>query len=873
MREPSLKSWALGVEEVNRRMGSDLVRGLTDDEARKRLQGYGYNRLEVKKESLLKTIAEPFTEPMMILLLTTAILFSILSEPIDAVALFIIICVMASIEIYQERKTESSIRSLRQLSVPTATVIRGEELVEIPSTDIVPGDIVALSPGNRVPADARLFEALNLSSDESSLTGESAPSYKDSNLVLPEETGLGDRKNMVFAGTLVTSGKGKAIVVATGAETGLGKVAELTQSIEEKPTPLQAKISQLTRWIAVAVVTMTTLTVVLGIVRGFAIVESILVGLSLLVVTIPEDLPILVYVILVASVLQMARKKALIRKLYSAETLGSTTIICSDKTGTLTQNIMRVAAMSANGKSFDLQNAKTELPRKIPLEAVQIATLCNDSIPEKGSQRPAVGNAVDVALLNAMEDLGFDPLTVREGASLLREEPFDNIRKMMSTVYRLADGSVRLFAKGAPEVIIAKCAYMHSDGRTLPLTEDGREKLLDSVNRMTENGLRVLALAYKPMPNELLRSEDGMVYEGLVGLEDPPRSGAREAILECTLAGMRPIMATGDHAKTALSIGKAVGLTNNGRVVTGPELEKMTEGQLRVTVSEVSIFARVTPEHKLRIVRALKARNETVAVTGDGVNDGPALKEADIGVAMGSGTDVAKEAASMTLADNNFATIVAAVTEGRRLFDNLRKAVRYYIPSKISILMTVFFSTSFGLSTPLVPLQIILMEVINDIQASTTFATEPAEPDIMHRPPRKRKEPIVTKSLTLQILLRASAIFLGAIFVYTQSLGQSSLEHSRTLVFATLLVSLTFLALFSRSERSPLSRLGLMSNKYMLYVIGLSLLITFLAVSLAPLQLIFSTASLSTRDWLLVIVVSILTTAWIEGVKVLRQLR
>ena len=424
----------------------------------------------------------------------------------------------------------------------------------------------------------------------------------------------------------------------------------------------------------------------------------------------------------------MARKKALIRKLYAAETLGSTTTICSDKTGTLTQNVMTVRMIYARGKSFDLQDNKTDFSREILSEAVLIATLCNDSIPEKGDQHRIAGNAIDVVLLAAVKRLGFDPWTIRDGAYMLQETPFDNTRKVMSTVYRLADGSVRLLAKGAPEVIIAKCSRVHLKDE-VALTAELRTELLEHVNQITENGLRVLALAYRLMPSNTdeISGEDDMVFEGLVGLEDPPRPGARDAIRECSQAGIRTVMLTGDHANTALSIAKTVGLTNDEKSVTGQELDRMTDDQLRAKASEVAIFARVTPEHKLRIVRALKAKGETVAVTGDGVNDGPALKEADIGVAMGSGTDVAKEASCMTLTDNNFATIVVAVREGRRLFDNLRKAIRYYIPCKISILITVFVSTTLGLSTPLLPLQIILMEVVNDIQASTTFATEPAE--------------------------------------------------------------------------------------------------------------------------------------------------
>ncbi len=391
------------------------------------------------------------------------------------------------------------------------------------------------------------------------------------------------------------------------------------------------------------------------------------------------------------------------------------------------------------------------------------------------------------------------------------------------------------------------------------------------MNQMSLDGLRVLGLASKPLNDGSSSNFEvaGMVFVGLVGFEDPPRPGAREAVLECNSSGIRTVMLTGDHANTAVSIARAIGI-DYSRVVKGEEIDNMDDDQLKHALAEASIFARVTPEHKLRIVRALKSEGQVVAVTGDGVNDGPALKAADIGTAMGSGTDVAKEAASMVLADNNFATLVVAVKEGRRLFDNLRKAIRYYLPSKISILMTVFFSTLLGLSTPLVPLQIILMEVINDIQASTTFATEPAEPDIMRRLPRNSKEPIITRKLTIQTLTRASTIFVGAISIYLLYLGQGSIERARTMVFATLLVSLTLLALFSRSERSSIYRLGLTSNKYMLYVLGVSLMVVFIVVTWAPVQSIFDTVALSWKDWMIADVFAFTSTAWIEAAKVLR---
>ncbi len=432
MREVPDSPWALEVEDLARQLGTSLDEGLSAQEASRRLSTLGYNRLEEKKEPVLRVIAEPFTEPMMVLLLVIASLFVILSELTDALALFIIIAIIASVEIFQEGKAESSIRSLRELSVPTASLIRQGEPLVIPSSDIVPGDIAALSAGNRVPADGRLVEAQNLSLDESSLTGESTPTYKDAKTLLPENCALGDRTNMVFAGTLVSSGKGKVIIIATRQDTELGKTASLARSIKEKPTPLQAKVSQLTRSIAIIVVAMTIFIVAIGVVRGLALVDSVLIGLSLLIVTVPEDLPILTYVILVASVVTMARKKAIIRKIYSAETLGSTTTICSDKTGTLTQNVMEVKALYVGGKLFQAQEHQIDSSSEDLDEAIRVAVLCNDSVLGKHASSSLVGNPVDKALLSAAEKLGFKPVTIRKGTQLLQETPFDNTRKTMS---------------------------------------------------------------------------------------------------------------------------------------------------------------------------------------------------------------------------------------------------------------------------------------------------------------------------------------------------------------------------------------------------------------------------------------------------------
>ena len=876
--ERSTVPWALPVERVFDQLETDPRMGLTLEESTRRLKASGLNMLKQKEETLLERILEPFREPMMILLLVTAGLFVALAEFIDAVALLIIISIMAAVEIYQERRTESSIKSLRLLTLPSTIVIRSGQHLDVLSSAVVPGDVVILSAGHRVPADARLIESFDLSLDESSLTGESMPSYKDAAVLLPEHCALGDRRNMAFSGTLVTTGRGKAIVVGTGSGTELGRIASLTESIHEKPTPLQVRISELTRLIAVTVIALTAATAAVGLLRGQSLVDSALIGLSLLVVTIPEDLPILTFVILVTAVIQMAKKKALIRKLYSAETLGSTTTICSDKTGTITENKMKVSMIYANGASFDSSDVRAGVPQGTLSLLAKVATFCNDSVPQNDAKLPVVGNPVDVALITLVERVGFQPRSIRETGQLLHEEPFDNKRKMMLSVHRMKDQSVFVSTKGAPEVIIGRCSSLRGPTRELPMTDEDRRELLHIVLKMSSNGLRVLALAYKDLPPQALTSQDeyysGWGFVGLVGFEDPPRPEVKAAIAECKRAGIRTIMVTGDHANTALSIAKAVELTGDDQIITGEELDGISDDQLSGKLVDVSVFARVTPEHKLRIVRALKARGEVVAVTGDGVNDAPALREADIGAAMGSGTDVAKEAASMTLADDNFTTIVTAVREGRRLFDNLRKAIRYYLPSKIGILMTVFFSLLVGAGTPLTPLQIILMEVVNDIQASTTFATEPSEADIMSRPPRGSRERIITAPMSLQIFSRAFAIFLGALAVFLLYVnGGGVLDKARTMVFVNIMISLTLLALFSRSEKSPFHRLGVRSNSYMLYILLLSVLTIYLVTVLEPLQLVFNTTALNPWDWLIAVSLSVLATGWIEAGKIISSLR
>ncbi len=880
MKRYSMKWHALRLHELTKDLETDSKVGLDESEAVQRLQKFGLNQLKEKHESIFEALLEPFTEPMMLLLIATGIIYSLFGEPRDALAIFIIIAIIGIVEFLEERRTEKSIRALKRLATPLTKVIRGSREKKVISTEIVPGDLIALEAGDKIPADARLADSVNLRVEESALTGESIPVEKRSDIIVEDKATVSKMKNMVFAGTTVVHGKGKAIVVATGMNTEMGKIAGLVQTVEEKPTPLQEKMKQLTVWFVVVSLSLCVVVVALGVFQGEHFIQMLLFGLSLAVATIPEDLPIILTVILVLGVRRMAKHRALVKKMHSVETLGSTTTICSDKTGTLTQNKMRVTLIHSDGEMTKPHETEgSHIPKSVSV-ALKIGVLCNDVAiqQDKTGHVEIIGDPMEKALIDAASEFGIEVQNVRNKNKLLTEISFDSKRKLMTTVHQAEGEPPQAYTKGAPEMLLEKCGYIFCDGEAKLLEKSEKESILKTNEKMASQGLRVIGTAFKSleaknMPLEQEVIEKNLVFAALLGMIDPPRGEVKEAIAKCHQAGVRTIMITGDHKLTALAIAKELDLSQENRMLSGQELDEISDIALEKAVKDVDIYARVSPEHKLRVVRALKKNGEVVAMTGDGINDAPALKQADIGISMGeTGTDVAREASAMVLADDNFATIVRAVEEGRRIFGNLRKAVMCYASSKIAVLGIALAIVLLGFPLPFLPIQIILMEVLTDIIISTAFEDEVPEIDFMRQPPHKRGGFVFSKKQQLRIIIQALTIILGVLFIYIFTLNQGfPLEKARTMAFATALFSLVFLAFNSRSDTRTLFKIGFLSNKNLAIFGFAALVIGTIAIQIPSLQIFFKTVALTPTDWILVLVSAFSVTFWVEIGKILRE--
>ena len=827
------------------------ARGLTAEDARSRLAQSGPNRLrEVEHEGFWDEYLEELREPMILLLLVTGVLYSILGTLEDAVTIFAIIFTLVALEVVNEQRAGAAIEALRELAEPTAAVVRDGRRQEIPVETVVPGDLLVLEAGRRLPADARLVEADRLAASEASLTGECAPVDMDAEVVRAADTPLAERRNLVFAGTNVVRGRATAVGTATGMATELGRIAALAQGVEEPKTPLQVAMADLTKYLVFVAVGFSILVPLLGwLLAGEDPKTMVLTGLSLAFVTIPEELPILITMVLALGAFRLSRQHAIAKRLRAVETLGGVTVIATDKTGTLTENRMEVSRFFP------------EQARALLLEA---GVLCNDASLEAGQ---GLGDPLEVALLRAASAAGTDPRLFRAAHPVRQEYSFDNARRRMSVVVA-DDGGARVAAKGAPESLLAACAQRWTASGVKPLTDADRLLILTSAAALAGSGQRVLALAEKrgvslPMPESHVESD--LTFLGLIGLADPPRPEARASIDACRAAGVRPVMVTGDHPLTAQAIALQIGL-DGGRVLTGSELDALSEPQLQEAVRSVSVYARTTPEHKLRIVGALRQDGQRVAVTGDGINDAPALAAADIGVAMGeTGTDVAREAADLVLADDNFATIVQAVREGRILFANLRKAVRYYLACKVAVVAITLLPVLLRIPIPFAPIQLIVLELFMDLAASATFVMEPPEADLMRQPPRDPHARFMTRSMVVSIFSSAAGLFLAVSLAYLATYYSGApLVVAQTTAFVTWFLGHVFLALNLRSEREPLVRLGLASNRLMV-VWGAAAILFAVFASMTPgVQSVLKTAALGPAQWALAVVLALLGTFWIE---------
>ena len=825
----------------------EVIRGLTSSEAQKGLEKYGPNEIMQKKKiSPIKIFLAQFNDFMVWVLIGATIISGFMGDIADAVTISIIVVINAFLGFIQEFKTEKSLDALKSLAAPTCKVLRDGNIKIVNASEVTIGDVIILETGDRVPADGAIIECNNLMVDESLLTGESVGVNK----------GLIGNSSNIFMGTTVLKGKGSFRVTQVGMGTKMGEIADDLQNIEDEKSPLRERLDSLGKILVVLCIIVCVLVTVLGVLRGNDLGEMFLLGVSLAVAAIPEGLAAIVTVSLALGVSRMLKRKALVRKLPAVETLGCTSVICSDKTGTLTQNKMTVKEVFMNGKIYKIDEEK--LPENnTQMKSFVYCNDCNYNFSKENIEEALYGDPTETALIK----LYFNDVNLLKNkvASIDRvfDIPFDSIRKMMSVIVK-ENGKEICYVKGAPERLINKCTHIYEDGTIKPLTHQKKTQILDSVENMSNRALRCIGGAYKE--NNLTRDEktleNNLIFLGIAGIIDPPRPEVKEAVKKCRLAGIRPVMITGDHKNTAYAIGKDLNIvTSKDQVITGEELEKINDEELKEKVKNIRIFARVTPKHKLRIVRAFKQTGNIVAMTGDGVNDAPAIKEADIGIAMGiSGTDVTKEASAMILMDDNFSTIVSAVEEGRTIYDNIRKFIRYLLSCNLGEVLTMFLASLLYLPTPMLPIQILFVNLATDGLPAIALGVDPADKDIMNQQPRDKKEGVFARGLTEKILVRGCLIGICTLLSFIGGMYYGmSLETCRTMALATLVMSQLFHVFECRSERHSIFEIKLFSNPYLVLAV-LSSVIMLLSIIYVPfLRQIFHTTALGINNWLLVL--------------------
>ncbi len=833
----------LPADEAVARLGTDAEAGLDPDEAARRLGEVGPNLVaQGRRRSLAAMLLGQFADFMILVLLGAAAVSGLVGEPQDTIAILVIVVLNAVIGAVQEHRAERAVAALRRMAAPEAQVRRGGELLTCPARNLVPGDLVLLEAGNVVPADLRLLRGADLQNDESALTGESHPVAKQIPALAERDLPLGDRCNIAFKGTHVTRGRGAGVVVATGMDTELGRIAGLLGQEKGVRTPLQDRLARFGRYLALAVLAVCAIVFVSGLLQGQPLVLMFLTAVSLAVAAIPEALPAVITVSLALGARKLSRHKALVRRLPAVETLGSVTYICSDKTGTLTENRMRVEVVVAGGEE---RRALADVTHD-PWDSLCRALALSNDVAEGGGV--PVGDPTEVALYAAARDAGYDKDSLELSCPRIAEIPFDSTRKLMSTLHR--DGEdVMAYVKGAPEVLLPRCRDALGVDGNRGLDEEG---LAGCAERLAGEGYRVLALArrrFESVPEPIDGAEQGLTLLGLVAMIDPPRPEVQGAVADCRSAGITPVMITGDHPGTASAIARRLGIAADGDgVITGADLAELADDAFDQRVEHIRVYARVSPEQKIRIVKALQARGEFVAMTGDGVNDAPALKRANIGVAMGErGTDVAREAADMVLLDDNFATIVSAVREGRRVFDNIRKFIKDTMSSNSGEIWTLFLAPFLGLPVPLLPIHILWINLVTDGLPGLAFTAEPAEPGVMRRQPRPPAESIFAHGMWQHIVW--VGLFVGGLSIMSQAWAiASGAEYWQTVVFTVLTVSQLFHSLAVRSERSSLLSIGLTSNLPMLGAVLLTVGLQLAVIYVPFLNPIFKTQPLPLFD-------------------------
>ncbi|TQR30787.1 calcium-translocating P-type ATPase, SERCA-type [Brevibacillus brevis] len=895
--QPIRKWYTLAAADVTEALHSDAAQGLTQQEAERRLAKQGANQLaEQKRKPLYSVFVDQFKDFMVLILFIATLISYFLGEYLDAIAIIAIILINGILGFIQEAKAERSLQALKELASPMARVIRGGNISMIPASRLVPGDLVQLEAGDRVPADLRLLSANRLEVEESALTGESVPVGKNVKRLETAQAStvpLGDQKNLAFMGTMVTGGTGNGIVVATGMSTEIGKIAHLMNTAEEAETPLQLRLEQMGKILVVVALLLTIVVIAAGVWHGHELFTMFLAGVSLAVAAIPEGLPAIVTVALALGVQRMIRRNAIVRKLPSVETLGCASVICSDKTGTLTQNKMTVTEVwhsdstyEVSGSGYTPEGAFHYLGKMVSpardgalTQMIRIADRCNNArlTCEEQSTRnllgmgkasrfwQVIGDPTEGALkVLAAKALGgnTERTTPKNQGQRVEELPFDSDRKMMSVVEKGMDGVYSLLTKGAAEALLARSTHILWKGELIPLSATLRHQVLEQTEHMAGKALRVLGFAYKTLqgyrPGQPIGSlENNLVFVGLAGMIDPPREEVRPAIDLCHQAGIKTVMITGDHKVTAEAIARQIGLMRGyGEVLEGRELDGMSDEQLAEYAERVTVYARVSPEHKLRIVRALQSQGHVVAMTGDGVNDAPAIKTSDIGIAMGiTGTDVTKEAADLVLRDDNFATIVAAVEEGRNIYDNIRKFIRYLLASNVGEILVMFFAMLLGLPLPLVPIQILWVNLVTDGLPAMALGIDQAEKDTMYQKPRNKAENIFSRGLGWKIISRGFLIGAMTLLAFWLTLKENpnDLVHAQTVAFVTLVMAQLIHVFDCRSQYSVFHR-NVFENKYLVWAVLSSIVLVIGVVYMEALQPIFKTTDLNLRDWALILV-------------------
>lgn len=867
-------------EEVAESLETSLTDGLSSESARSKLETFGHNELkEQEGKSFLQKLISQFSDFLILILIAAALISVFVGEAKDAIVIMSIVIVNALLGLYQEGKAEKALEALKKMASPTAKVLRDGNPKEIPSSQLVPGDLVILETGDIIPADLRLVESSNLKVEEASLTGESVPVEKRAQEKYSTEVSLGDRHNMAYMSTIITYGRGKGIVVETAEGTEIGKIAAMIQTFEEEATPLQKKLNQLGKVLGLTTIAVCVAVFGIGLLQGREVLEMFMISISLAVAAIPEGLPAIVTIVLAIGMNKMVERNAIVKKLLAVETLGATSVICTDKTGTLTQNEMTVVKVLADNKLIEVEGIGYEPAGDFKLEGsaittddssglkllLTIAALANDAkLDNSSGMYRIIGDPTEGALVTLAGKAGMDSVELNYKYKRIEEIPFDSERKMMTTFHDMPnDEGVSSFTKGAPDIIIRKCNRLILNGRVQEFTPELKSEVLKINSDLSRSALRVLAFAFKeyaslptdPSPD---KNESDMIFVGLTGMIDPPRPEARDAIALCKKAGVNAIMITGDYKETAFAIAKDLGMAESeDQAMMGEMLNGISDEELQEVVKNTKVFARVSPEHKVRIVSALRANGDIAAMTGDGVNDALAIKKADIGVSMGiTGTDVAKNTAEMILTDDNFASIVAAVEEGRIIFSNIKKFVYFLLSCNIGEILLVFTSILMNLPVPLLPIQLLWLNLVTDSFPALALGVEKGEPDIMNQPPRNPDEAILDKRMLVGVSFQAIAVAAASLSAYLLSLrmyGLENIEEARTITFATLIVAELLRAYSSRSQKYTLLKIGVFSNKSMVYA-TLGAFMLLLAVIYIPfMNGIFYTFPLTFVDWEIVL--------------------